>query len=503
MTDTQLWEFFGRRCDPSPEPNDEWNARAKAAILSDDLPSNASSEMTAVDAARYICRLLRVLQEVAGTDAMLSPRDPTAGTVRDNQVRAAFVRGIALRGGDPMEASLLFTRGMEEAELRELVEFDLISPGREDCLLLTGTGRVVAEVVVASDRGQGVQGTFTKLEQAALDGDFSEWVRNAVERFAKDYDLLDAKTHTEVFRQYQNLYEDFVAQHFHTDDGPIWIGGTEADVELAMREDFENTEKFRAADAWSKNGSRCLSCGRDFANRPIDLATLTEDACRTLAALYLMSKGDSVLLASKPPDWNEWRWSDDKVKRRIAWMVDGIDGPSDDRFKRIWLVIERVLSYWNRIATAKLPSGPETGDRVPATDNRSVVETRGNSQPGDTPENQLTAQEANLNAALKRAQEKLTRRDTPDEPKPSWDRIKGVLSFNGEAIKKIRRIGVAKNVVLVLDSFQEEDWPFRVDSPLSPGSQKHHATISSLNTGLSRIRFKSDGEGDGFIWETL
>lgn len=90
-----------------------------------------------------------------------------------------------------------------------------------------------------------------------------------------------------------------------------------------------------------------------------------------------------------------------------------------------------------------------------------------------------------------------------DAPKPSWDRINGVLSFSGAAIKEIRRIGVAKNVVLVLDTFQELGWPKRVDSPLPPGSQKHHATINSLNTDLSRIRFKSDGEGKGFVWECL
>ena len=88
-------------------------------------------------------------------------------------------------------------------------------------------------------------------------------------------------------------------------------------------------------------------------------------------------------------------------------------------------------------------------------------------------------------------------------PKPSWDRTKGELSFDGETVRTIRRIGIAKNVVLVLDTFQELGWPDRVDSPLSPNSQKHHATIRSLNTGLSRIRFKSDGEGEGFIWETL
>lgn len=402
MTDEQLWEFLGQKCDPSSEPSDDWIVQAKAAILSDDLPANASSEMTAEDAARYICRLLRVLKDVVGLDAMLS-RDPTAGTVCEYQLRAAFVRGIALRGRDPMGASLLFTRGMEEAELRKLVGTDEIGPGLEDSIFLTGTGRVVADFVVAGNRSQGVQVNrvydfhhhmITKLQQAALDGDFSEWVRNAVERFAKDYNLVDAAIHTEVIRQYENLYEDFVAKHFSTDDGPIWVGGSPAEIELAMREDFENTEKFRAADAWAKNGSRCLSCGRDLANRPIDLATLTEDACRTLVSLYLMSLGDSVLLVPKPPDWNEWRGSGDKTEYAIAWMVEGIKGPSDDRFERIGLVIERVLSEWNRITAAALPSDPHTSDRVSATDNRSVVEKGDNTPPSDTPDNQLTAQEA-------------------------------------------------------------------------------------------------------------
>jgi hypothetical protein len=112
---------------------------------------------------------------------------------------------------------------------------------------------------------------------------------------------------------------------------------------------------------------------------------------------------------------------------------------------------------------------------------------------------------SNLYSALERAREKLASNGTPDDaPKPSWDRITGVLSFNDEAVRTIRRIGVAKNVVLVLDAFQEEGWPVRIDSPLSPeDSQRHHATIDSLNKGLSRIRFRSDGEGKGFIWEIL
>lgn len=170
MTDAQLWEFLGRRCYPDPAPNDEWNARAKAAILSEDIPGNAPSGMAALDAARYICRLLRVLLEVAGTDAMLS-RDPAAGDVTGDELRAAFVRGIALRGGDPMETSLLFTLGMEEAELRELVKFDVITPGREDCIGLTGTGRVVADTVSNGGRPKSTEVAIAADDTSAAYGD--------------------------------------------------------------------------------------------------------------------------------------------------------------------------------------------------------------------------------------------------------------------------------------------------------------------------------------------
>jgi hypothetical protein len=146
MTDEQLWDFLGRREAPSPETSGEWVAQAKAAILSDDLPANASSGMTGVDAARYVCRLLRVLSEDVYEDELLSG-DPTVGHVSGDSLRAVFVRAIALRGGDPMEASLLYTKGMEEALQRELVEFDQISFPLDlrDWIDLTGAGYVVAE----------------------------------------------------------------------------------------------------------------------------------------------------------------------------------------------------------------------------------------------------------------------------------------------------------------------------------------------------------------------
>ncbi|MHB8956038.1 MAG: hypothetical protein ACYC4U_23915 [Pirellulaceae bacterium] len=80
--------------------------------------------------------------------------------------------------------------------------------------------------------------------------------------------------------------------------------------------------------------------------------------------------------------------------------------------------------------------------------------------------------------------------DRDEAPKPSWDRSKGELSFDGETVRRIRRIGVAKNVVRVLDTFQELGWPDRVDSPLSPDSQKHAPPFLRL----TQIFLESDSE---------
>src|SRR5690606_12958841 len=81
----------------------------------------------------------------------------------------------------------------------------------------------------------------------------------------------------------------------------------------------------------------------------------------------------SVLLVSKPPDWNEWRGSGDKTERGIAWMVNDIDGPPDDRFARIGLVIERVLAEW-KVAAAYLQADSENCDCDLDADSRSVTE---------------------------------------------------------------------------------------------------------------------------------
>jgi hypothetical protein len=93
----------------------------------------------------------------------------------------------------------------------------------------------------------------------------------------------------------------------------------------------------------------------------------------------------------------------------------------------------------------------------------------------------------------------------PNLSKPSWNKPRGQLTYADRVIRSIRRLGNARNVVLVFDALQEQNWPDRIDDPLPGGqdSQRLHETIRSLNTGLRGIRFRADGTGRGILWEPV
>jgi hypothetical protein len=89
--------------------------------------------------------------------------------------------------------------------------------------------------------------------------------------------------------------------------------------------------------------------------------------------------------------------------------------------------------------------------------------------------------------------------------KPKWDRDSGELLLDGEVIRRVKSLKKAKNIVAVLDAFEEEHWQRRIDDPLPGGrNQKRlHETVKRLNDGLEKIRFRADGSGEGFKWERV
>jgi hypothetical protein len=83
---------------------------------------------------------------------------------------------------------------------------------------------------------------------------------------------------------------------------------------------------------------------------------------------------------------------------------------------------------------------------------------------------------------------------------PHWDSDSGQLHYKDKLVRTVK--GGAKNIRLVLDAFEEEGWPSRIDSPLPGGvsSSKLRETIQSINTGLTDINFKADGTSKGILW---
>lgn len=90
----------------------------------------------------------------------------------------------------------------------------------------------------------------------------------------------------------------------------------------------------------------------------------------------------------------------------------------------------------------------------------------------------------------------------PETPRPNWNRETGELSYDGEVIRIVRLRSIRDNIVLILDVFQEESWPARIDDPLpeGPNPQRIHQTLQSLNTGLKRIRFHALEGGRAIRW---
>jgi hypothetical protein len=92
------------------------------------------------------------------------------------------------------------------------------------------------------------------------------------------------------------------------------------------------------------------------------------------------------------------------------------------------------------------------------------------------------------------------------EPKPTWDRDLQQLRLGNVIVKQFKV--PAANQEAILAAFQEEDWPVRIDDPLSPKSDQDpkrrlHDTINSLNRNRRRplLRFVGDGSGQGVRWE--
>ena len=95
---------------------------------------------------------------------------------------------------------------------------------------------------------------------------------------------------------------------------------------------------------------------------------------------------------------------------------------------------------------------------------------------------------------------------SPPRRNPVWVKERYTLLLDGEVIKEVRQPNRAKNQIIILDAFQEEGWPIRIDDPLprppnDVDSRQLGEAVRSLKKGLQRITFRRDRTGEGICWE--
>ena len=91
-------------------------------------------------------------------------------------------------------------------------------------------------------------------------------------------------------------------------------------------------------------------------------------------------------------------------------------------------------------------------------------------------------------------------------PRVQWDAARRVLYVGKNVVKQYRVPSPTQEAVL--NAFEEEGWPARIDDPLRPDPdqdvKRHlHDTIRRLNRNrrAALIHFSGDGTGEGVLWE--
>src|SRR5205807_247063 len=89
--------------------------------------------------------------------------------------------------------------------------------------------------------------------------------------------------------------------------------------------------------------------------------------------------------------------------------------------------------------------------------------------------------------------------------RPVWDKLRRQLRLGRHVAKRFRQSAPSQEAIL--DAFQSQGWPLRIEDPLPSDAQtevKRHLnqTLKNLNRGQSppAVRFEGDGTGRGICW---
>jgi hypothetical protein len=90
---------------------------------------------------------------------------------------------------------------------------------------------------------------------------------------------------------------------------------------------------------------------------------------------------------------------------------------------------------------------------------------------------------------------------TPQGVRPRWDKDNREFLINDVLVKRYKHR--ARSQTAVLATFEECNWAARVDTPLRNNLKTHQALKALNKLAPGKIRFRSDGTGEGIRWESV
>ena len=87
--------------------------------------------------------------------------------------------------------------------------------------------------------------------------------------------------------------------------------------------------------------------------------------------------------------------------------------------------------------------------------------------------------------------------------KPRWDNDSNQLWYKGQIVRDLSPRAI--NARMIFNSFQEDGWRPRTDSPLPGGknSSKLRDAVRIMNENLLAIEFYCDGKAEGVTWQEI
>ena len=86
---------------------------------------------------------------------------------------------------------------------------------------------------------------------------------------------------------------------------------------------------------------------------------------------------------------------------------------------------------------------------------------------------------------------------------PQWDSDRGELRLGNRVIRHIRVMKKPSNIQRIVEDFQADDWPVRIDNPLTHGQEELHQALRSLNDSLQLIRFGAREGARSINWRRV